>query len=111
MRMSASTLEPRPGRREAYPRSTGNATPIDSDEDRPVHVCFMIDRLLRGGTESQLVALIDHLDRARVRPFLCLLDGEDAVSRSLEPRDCPTLRLGVRRLRRLSTVGQALRLA
>lgn len=77
---------------------------------RPIHVCFMIDRLLRGGTESQLVALIDQLDRARVVPHLCLLDGEDAVSRALEPRDCPVLRLGVRALRHPRTIGKALRL-
>jgi glycosyltransferase involved in cell wall biosynthesis len=71
----------------------------------------MIDRLLRGGTESQLVALIRHLDRTRVQPYLCLLDGEDELSRSLEPDGCPVLRLGVRRLRRPATVFQALRLA
>jgi glycosyltransferase involved in cell wall biosynthesis len=71
----------------------------------------MIDRLLRGGTESQLVALIEHLDRSRVEPSLCLLDGEDALSRSLEPAGCPVLRLGVRALSRPATLVQAVRLA
>lgn len=64
----------------------------------PVRVCFMIDRLSRAGTETQLVALIRELDRRRVRPSLVLLDGEDDLSRALEPDDCPVLRLGVRRL-------------
>lgn len=64
----------------------------------PVRVCFMIDRLTRAGTESQLLALIRELDRSKVRPSLVLLDGEDDLSRALEPADCPVLRLGVRKL-------------
>jgi glycosyltransferase involved in cell wall biosynthesis len=64
----------------------------------PVRVCFMIDRLSRAGTESQLLALIRELDRSHVRPALVLLDGEDDLSRALEPADCPVIRLGVRKL-------------
>jgi glycosyltransferase involved in cell wall biosynthesis len=71
----------------------------------------MIDRLTTAGTETQLLALIRHLDRARVEPSLCLLDGEDKRSRTLEPRNCQVLRLGVRALHRPSTVVKALRLA
>jgi glycosyltransferase involved in cell wall biosynthesis len=33
-----------------------------------------------------------------VQPYLALLDGEDDTSRALEPRDCPVLRLGLRKL-------------
>lgn len=64
----------------------------------PVRVSFMIDHLSRAGTEMQLLALIRGLDRQRVRPSLVLLDGENDLSRSLEPEDCPVLRLGLRRL-------------
>src|SRR5438093_343417 len=64
----------------------------------PIRVCFLIDRLTRGGTETQLLALIRVLDRSRVEPALALLDGEDDESRSLEPSDCPVLRLGVHSL-------------
>jgi glycosyltransferase involved in cell wall biosynthesis len=71
----------------------------------------MIDRLAVAGTESQLMALIRQLDRTRVQPYLCLLDGEDPQSRALEPEDCPVLRLGVRVLCRPSSAAQALRLA
>jgi glycosyltransferase involved in cell wall biosynthesis len=71
----------------------------------------MIDRLSTAGTETQLVALIQHLDRARVRPCLCLLDGDDEESRSLEPADCPVLRLGVRSLHHPQTLLKAIRLA
>jgi len=60
-----------------------------------VRVCFLIDRLSRAGTETQLLALIRSLDRRRVLPHLVLLDGEDDLSRSLEPNDCPILRLGL----------------
>ena len=87
-------------------------TPItDSRPRRPVRVCFMIDSLQPAGTETQLLALIRHLDRSRVRPALCLLDGEDELSRSLEPKDCPVLRLGVKGLSRPQTLAKAWRLA
>jgi glycosyltransferase involved in cell wall biosynthesis len=66
---------------------------------RPIHVCFLIDDLATAGTETQLLALIRHLDRRRVRPFLALLRGDSAASQALEPEDCPVLRLGVKALR------------
>src|SRR5262245_60100399 len=84
------------------------ASPTTSTE--PVRVCFMIDRLSRAGTESQLLALIRELDRARVQPSLVLLDGEDDLSRALEPDDCPVLRLGVRRIVSLHAARAARRL-
>jgi len=77
----------------------------------PVRVCFLIDGLSRAGTETQLLALIRELDRTRVEPSLVLLDGEDELSRSLEPADCPVLRLGVRRLVGWRAVAAARRLA
>jgi glycosyltransferase involved in cell wall biosynthesis len=67
----------------------------------------MIDRLQPGGTENQLLALIRMLRRSQVQPYLCLLNGEDEVSRALEPPDCPVLRLGVRSLRRPDTLARA----
>ena len=83
-------------------------TPMSATD--PVGVCFMIDRLSRAGTETQLLALIQNLDRSRVRPTLVLLDGEDDLSRALEPADCPVIRLGVRRLFSLSAARAAARL-
>jgi glycosyltransferase involved in cell wall biosynthesis len=77
---------------------------------KPVHVCFLIDRLTRGGTETQLLALIRELDRRRVRPSLVLLDGTDFESRTLEPDDCPVLRLGLRSLHKPATLSAAVRL-
>src|SRR5207245_10000659 len=83
----------------------------DSRPRRPVRVCFLIDSLQPAGTETQLLALIRHLNRSRVRPFLCLLDGEDELSRSLEPKDCPVLRLGVKGVSRPQSLAKACRLA
>ena len=77
---------------------------------RPVRVCFMMDRLSRAGTETQLLALIRNLDRSRVEPSLVLLDGEDDLSKALEPRDCPVIRLGVRKLLGLGAIRAAKRL-
>jgi L-malate glycosyltransferase len=84
----------------------------DNSSNRPgaaVRVCFVIDNLARAGTESQLLLLLKQLDRTRVTPYLCLLDGQGEASRELEPLDVPVLRLGVRRLASMSAVRQALR--
>jgi glycosyltransferase involved in cell wall biosynthesis len=71
----------------------------------------VIDRLRLAGTESQLLTLIAGLDRSRVVPYLVLLDGEDSLSQSLEPADCPVLRLGVRSLHRPAALRKAWQLA
>jgi glycosyltransferase involved in cell wall biosynthesis len=79
---------------------------------RPVRVCFVIDELVPAGTEGQLLALIRHLDRRHVWPYLCLLRGDNPVSQALEPDDCPILRLGVGSLhhpRTLLRMGRFLR--
>src|SRR5271157_775193 len=83
----------------------------DSGARRPIRVCFMIDELNSAGTETQLLALIHNLDRKRVQPFLCLLRGENARSRNLEPDDCPVLRLNQCSLHNLSTPQKLWRLA
>lgn len=84
--------------------------PVPAPGAEPLRVSFMIDRLSRAGTESQLLALIRELDRSKVKPSLVLLDGEDDLSRALEPADCPVLRLGVRRLLSLGSAAAARRL-
>src|SRR5438046_2617220 len=85
-------------------------TPVPGSAAEPVRVCFLIDRLTRAGTETQLLALVRELDRSKVRPTLVLLDGEDDLSRALEPADCPVLRLGVRKLVSVSAVRATARL-
>ena len=75
-------------------RATANFAPAQ----RPIRVCFMIDELSVAGTESQLLALIKHLDRTVVLPYLCLLKGDAQRFRALEPPNCPVLRLGIRSL-------------
>ena len=83
--------------------------PPQDDFAHPVRVCFLIDELAAAGTETQLLALIRHLDRRRVRPYLCLLRGDNPVSQALEPDDCPILRLGVGSLCRPATLARAWR--
>lgn len=80
------------------PLPCSHAVPVCDSNRRtePIRVCFLIDRLSRAGTESQLLALIRAFDRSRVEPSLVLLDGDDGTSRGLEPEGCPVLRLGVR---------------
>jgi glycosyltransferase involved in cell wall biosynthesis len=75
----------------------------------PVRVCFLIDELASAGTETQLLALVRHLDRQRVLPYLCLLRGDNPASRTLEPDSCPVWRLGVSSLHHPRTLVQAYR--
>ena len=85
--------------------------PTEEQPERPVRVCFMIDNLRVGGVESQLLLLLKRLDRARIVPYLCILNGADDVSQLLEPSNCPVLRLEVRALHHPSSLLRALRLA
>src|ERR1700722_12250040 len=80
----------------AYRQTSRLSIPLPAVE--PVRVCFMIDRLSRAGTETQLLALLRELDPEKVQPSLVLLDGEDDLSRALEPSNCPMIRLGVNKL-------------
>jgi glycosyltransferase involved in cell wall biosynthesis len=98
----AAATRPSPSRGE------GRAAPATV---RPIRICFLIDELAPAGTETQLLALIRHLDRRRFRPYLCLLRGDNPVSRELEPADCPVLRLGVGRLLGLTALTGAVRFA
>ncbi len=97
------------------PRSTQADWQPTGDWPKPkakpsaVRVCFLIDELAHAGTEGQLLALIRRLDRRRVLPYLVLLRGESPTSRSLEPMDCPVLRLNVGALARPSTICAATR--
>lgn len=79
--------------------------------DRPLRICFVIDRLSTAGIELQLLLLLKWLDRSVFLPVLCVLDGTDDQSRSLEPADCPVIRLGIRRLRHTRSIVAALRFA
>jgi glycosyltransferase involved in cell wall biosynthesis len=76
-----------------------------------VRVCYLIDELSRAGTETQLLALIRHLDRRRVAPVLCLLRGRSETSRSLEPDHCSVKRLDVGSLKSPGTMLKAWRFA
>jgi glycosyltransferase involved in cell wall biosynthesis len=76
----------------------------------PVGVCFVIDRLSRAGTETQLLALIRELDRTRVRPSLCLLNGSDTEKNALVPIGCPVLDLRLERLHSTPALAAAVRL-
>jgi L-malate glycosyltransferase len=85
--------------------------PTRTPRSGPVSACFVIDRLDRAGTETQLLALLRHLNRDRVRPSLCLLHDDGAPAWALRLPDCPTLNLGLRRLRSVQAVRAAGRLA
>lgn len=61
----------------------------------PSKVLYCIDSIGRGGTESQLVGLINRLDRKRFSPHLCTLRPSDPF---IEEAACPRLELDISRL-------------
>ena len=75
-----------------------NSQVIIKGVSRPIRICFLIDNLAIGGTETQLLALIQHLDRSLFMPFLILLDGNGIQSQSMESSSCEVLRLGIHKL-------------
>lgn len=93
------------------PELPKNGPPRRSGLNRPVRVCFMLDKFSVAGIETQLLLLLSTLDRAKVEPSVCLLDGRDSVSRSMEPTGVPLLRLGVQHLSRVRNLKSAVDLA
>jgi L-malate glycosyltransferase len=79
---------------------------------RPARVCFVVDDLGVAGIECQVLLLLKYLDRARVKPYLCLLRGAGvADDRLSELTGCPVVRLGVTALKRPAAVAAAWRFA
>jgi glycosyltransferase involved in cell wall biosynthesis len=74
-----------------------------------INVCFLIDELGVGGTELQLLALIENLDRQRVQPFLCLLRGANTLPPESALPACPTFHLDVQSFRHPSVAAKAKR--
>ena len=91
-------------------RSVEDASSVDGRlPDRPLNVCLMVDNLARAGVETQMLQLVQRIDRSVIEPYLCLLDGTGQESRAMEPPNCHVERLGVKSLRRPSTLAKAVR--
>lgn len=73
-----------------------------------INILFCIDNLMRGGTELQLIGLINRLDRNRFSPFLLTIRPSPS---ELTPKDCPHLAWHVPRLFSLNAVRCLYRLA
>ncbi|WP_250658249.1 glycosyltransferase [Alkalimarinus coralli] len=59
---------------------------------QPVKVLYCIDSLVRGGTELQLIGLIERLDRDKYTPYLLTIRDSDP---GLVPKDCHYLNWSV----------------
>lgn len=86
-----------------------SGAPTGSGGNR-IRICFIIDKLGRAGTETQLLLLLRSLNMQRVKPYLCLLNGEAVGIRELEHLDIPVLRLNIRKLVSLAACKGAWRL-
>lgn len=70
-------------------------------------ILFCIDCLVRGGTELQLIGLIERLDREKYEPYLITIKETD---NSLLPDDCHHLQWSVPKLLSLSGLSQVVKL-
>lgn len=70
-------------------------TSVSGNLDSPVRILFCIDQLVRGGTELQLIGLIERLDRDRYAPYLLTIRPTDPT---LIPADCEHVDLSVPKL-------------
>ena len=64
---------------------------------RRLHILFLIPTLTGGGAERVIVALLNHLDRAKFRLTLCVLDTANAAFLDDLPADVSFLDLRHRR--------------
>lgn len=62
---------------------------------RRIRVVYAVDSLIRGGTELQLVELINRLDRQTYKPYLLTIRCSDST---LAPGDCKLLQWNVPRI-------------
>jgi glycosyltransferase involved in cell wall biosynthesis len=70
-------------------------------------ILFCIDCLVRGGTELQLIGLIERLDRERYEPYLLTIKETD---NSLLPSDCQHIEWSVPKLLSLSGLRHLIKL-
>lgn len=76
----------------------------------PVHVLYLINTWVVGGTETQLLHLLRRMDRARFRPHVCALYADPQLPAVMAPLDVPAFSLGLSRVRSLATPARLLRL-
>lgn len=74
---------------------------------QPVKIIFCIDKLIRGGTELQLIGLINQLDREKFTPYLLTI-RESAPD--LTPANCIHLNWHVKKLFSLSGIRSLVKL-
>lgn len=72
-----------------------------NEAHRRIKILFCIDRLVRGGTELQLIGLIDRLDRELYSPYLLTIRPTEP---DLIPDGCHHLSLNVAKLLSLSGI-------
>lgn len=76
--------------------------------NKPIRIMFCIDSLVRGGTELQLIGLIERLERTRFEPYLVTIREFDS---DLVPRHCVWKQMIVPRLLSVHGVGSAVELS
>ena len=58
-----------------------------------IKILYLIPTLASGGAERQLVELVNHIDRDRFDPLICLIYSERDVPLQIHPQNCKILNL------------------
>lgn len=74
-------------------------------------IMYLVDyyEVPQGGTEGQILQLVQHLDRSRYEPAMTLLRGSEYLERNAFP--CPVRVLGITRLASIRSILRVLRYA
>lgn len=75
--------------------------PLDMEATGPLKILFCIDNLVRGGTELQLIGLIERLDPKKFTPYLLTIRDSDPA---LTPTNCHHLAWNVPKLTNIGGV-------
>lgn len=88
--------------KQIWRSSQGEVDERFMDSDSRIKICFVIDAIESptAGTEKQLLLLIDKLDRARFKPYLCVLRSSEWVENEL--KFCKLYEIGLSSYKSLS---------
>lgn len=78
-----------------------------SMNESPIRVCFIIDELNIGGTEKQLIGIINNLDQSKFKAYLVCLRASDMLEKT--PIYCENIVLEVGRLFSLDSLVKFIR--
>lgn len=100
IRLETMTADEGPGRADRAELLTGSAEEASLPlGERRLNILFLIPSLRGGGAERVMVTLLQHVNRARFKPVLAVVDSTDSVYLADVPEDVQVIHLNSSRVR------------